>query len=268
MANQLIEKDGVKDLTLVFNNSFTSEVIQDLTAQEKDLLMAVLSVIKRKGSVEVPIYFSDIKLLFNRPTMGNSTIAELSYSLWRKVKVVDYVLYAFGKPSGGVPLFSFWGVDEKKLSLNVQINPALEYFVNSFERGNYSSLLYREFRETKDKYGKTLFLLLSQWKSVGSLTLTKEDLEHKLDVPLSYRENTRLLNDKVIKPAMKSLSELFDNLELEKIKKGRRITHYRFSFTPEERPYKKQKTKKNIPKKTQTSTISDSEYDEMLSSLL
>lgn len=220
----------MKNPVIEIRSEFNEEVIQGMTKQEHDLLMAVLAKIKRKGAVEVPITFDELRELFNRPTMGNSTISELSYSLWNKVKVVDYTLYAFGKPSGGVPLFGYWGVDEENLSLKVQINPNLEYFVNSFENGNYSSLMYRDFRQTKDKYGKLLFVLLSKWKSVGKLKLSREELEHRLDVPEAYRNNARLLNDKVLKPALKSLNPFFEDLKMNKIKSGRKITHYEFSF--------------------------------------
>lgn len=247
-----------KNLTVVFNNSFTNEVIQGMTKQEHDLLMLILAKLKRRGDKEISISFDTLRDLLDNQTLKNGTIVELSDSLWSKVKVVDYTLYAMGRPSGGVPLFSFWGVDEDELSLKVQMNPSLQYFVNSFERGNYSSLKFREFRQTKDKYGKLLFVLLSKWKHVGSVKYGRNELEYRLDVPLSYRNNARLFNDKVLKPAINNLKPFFPNLEVIKHKVRRRITHYEFTWTPlilNAKSFDSKRERKDITPKSKLSKV-------------
>lgn len=238
-----------KNLTVVFNNSFTNEVIQGMTKQEHDLLMLILAKLKRRGDEEISISFDTLRDLLDNQSLKNGTIAELSGSLWDKIKVVDYTLYAMGRPSGGVPLFSFWGVDENELSLKVQMNPALQYFVNSFEKGNYSSLKFREFRQTKDKYGKLLFVLLSKWKHVGSVKYEREELEYRLDVPSTYRNNARVFNDKVLKPAINNLKQFFPNLQVIKHKVRRKITQYEFTWTPlalNSKNYEKSRERKDI----------------------
>lgn len=230
MENEL----SVNDLTVVFRNEFNKEIISGLTAKEHDLLLAMIGKLKRRGLDEISVNFNEIRELLNDNNLDPIEITRLSDSLWDKVKTVDYKLYAFGRPSGGVPLFAYWGISEEKQTLNVQINPALEYFVNSFEKGNYSSLRYRDFQQTKDRYGKLLYRVLMQWKAVGKVKLDLNELEYKLDIPLSYRGKPYIINDKVLKPAIKSLVSFFDNLEVNKIKTGRRITHYEFTFTPQE----------------------------------
>ena len=283
----MVKDETSNELTVVFNNSFTKEVIANLTKTEYDLLMAVIGKIKRKGAVEVPITFDEIRTLFERPTLGNVTLASISNSLWEKIKATDYVLYAKGRPSGGVLLFSFWGVTESNDVLLVKINPDLEYFVNGFENGNYSSIRYREIKQTKDKYGKLLLVLLKKWKTIGKLTLTAEELEYELDVPKAYRSNARLLNDKVLRRALSTISDCFVNLKLTKIKNGRRIVKYQFTFdketgqnvkwvSPEERKdlAKQKRVKEKMEKQEQKSiagssqpanTITQEEVDSILS---
>ena len=65
--------------------------------------------------------------------------------------------------------------------------------------------------------------------------MSLEDLEYFLDVPKSYKNKPYIVNEKVLKPAMASCMKAslsFKDLSVTKIKTGRKITGYLFSFSP------------------------------------
>lgn len=254
-----------KNLTVVFDNEFNSQVIENLTASEHDLLLTIIGKLKEKGDEEVKISFDEIRVLFDKEYLYPGQILNLIDSFWKKVKAVDYQLYSThtelsheeSKNAGGVMLFSYLTASEREQLIKVKINPDLKYFVNEFENGNYTSLLLADFTSTKDKYGKLLFRLLSQWSSVGRYKVSKEELEILLDVAESYKGNTRLFNDKVLNVAIKHVKPKFENLKVKKLKTGRFITHYEFTFTPKTKakpfnPNFKKQRKDVTPKQSKT----------------
>ena len=102
--------------------------------------------------------------------------------------------------------------------------------MNYFKIRNFLTIVYREIKQTKDIFGKLLLGLLKKRNQAGKLTLTSEELEYELDVPKAYRSNARLLNDKVLRRALVAISDYFLNLKLIKIKNGRKIVKYQFTF--------------------------------------
>lgn len=223
------------NLQVVFNNAFNKEVIKDLTSSEHNLLMGLLGRLKEKEDAEVIIDFDEVSALCGLSDRMPKQITELSNSLWDKVKMTDYSLYSQSKSgpykTGGVMLFSYLAVDKDEQVLRLKINPDLQYFVNSFSGGSYTSLKFKDFQQTKDKYGKLLYRLLAQYSNTGFYKVKSAELKYLLDCPPSY--DTRRFNEKVINPAVKNLLPFFENLKVEKIKKGRTITHYQFNFTPQ-----------------------------------
>lgn len=251
------------NLQVVFNNAFNKEVIKDLTSSEHNLLMGLLGKLKEKEDAEITIDFDEVSALCGQSARMPTQIIELSNSLWDKVKMTDYSLYSQSKSgpykSGGVMLFSYLAVDKDEQVIRLAINPDLQYFVNSFSGGSYTSLKFKDFQQTKDKYGKLLYRLLAQYSNTGFYKVKLTELKRLLDCPAAY--DTRRFNEKIVNPSIKSLEPFFNNLKLNKIKKGRNITHYEFTFSPQEKtrqwdPNLIKKSRKDVtPKKSSSDEL-------------
>lgn len=249
-----------ENLTVVFNNVFNKEVIRGLEPREYNLLMGIVGKLKEKGLEEVSISFEEVASLVGNNYETSSKIISLADSLWEKVKMTDYALYVQSrsglKKAGGVMLFSYLSVDEKENEIKIMMNPDLQYFVNSFSQGNYTSLRLRDFQKTRNKYGKALFKLLAQYSNTGFYKVQKDELFRLLDKPDSY--DIRKFHSRVLNPAIKDVSEFFIDLELTKIKKGRTITHYEFRFKPQRNnrkwdPNLRNSTRKDVTPKNNSS---------------
>ena len=88
----------------------------------------------------------------------------------------------------------------------------------------------KEYTELQSKYTKTLSRQLQQFKKTGVYVVEVEYLRHILDIPDAY--DMRKITQKIISPAVKSLSTIFKDLKVEKIREGRFIKQLRFVFKP------------------------------------
>lgn len=228
----------VNNLTVVFNNDFNKETISGLTISEHNLLFGLIGKLKKRGLEEVQLSFREASALMNQKEFRTTVLIEVVDSLWEKIKKTDYKLYVEARngpqKAGGVLLFSYLSADKEDSLIRLKLNPDLEYFLNSFEKGSYTSLRLRDFHQTQNKYGKSLYKILAQFRSTGYFIVSREDLRYKLDCPLSY--DLRKFHTRVLNPAIKSISEFFPELKLEKIKSGRKIIRYVFSFKKGENP--------------------------------
>ncbi len=224
----------VDNLTVVFNNNFNKKTIAGLTGFEYNLLFGLLGKLKDKGISEISIPFEEAGALMKSPGNKPSHVISTVDSLWKKIKMTDYALYVQGrdglKPAGGVLLFSMLTVDRDNQEVRLKLNQDLEYFLNSFNSGSYTSLKLSELHCTSNRYGKLLFKLLSQYKTTGFYKEKRAGLIYKMDCPPSY--DIKKFHSLVLDPAIASIRELLPGLKLTKIKNGRTITHYEFNFTP------------------------------------
>lgn len=226
-----MRKRDLTDFKVTYKNTFNEVVIPELSNDENNLLLAVIGKLDRQDEAEVVIPFRDLPEIINPHLEGRpDEIVSLIDSLWEKVKGVDYKLYSGKRTSGGVLLFSYLSGDKDKQVLEVKINPDLKHFVNDFEQGRYSSLDYRDFKQTADKYGKLLFKQLNQYKIIHKKEFKLKELEYLLDVAPAYKNSGSRFTSRVLNPAIKSIMPLMEYLECKPIRTGRAITSYQFNF--------------------------------------
>ena len=99
---------------------------------------------------------------------------------------------------------------------------------------NFTRFELEEFISLESKYAKTLYRLLKQFRTTGDLTINAADFREKLDIPKSY--SNKVINARVIKPAVTALQKVIPELEYEAKKTsehGNPIYAYKFTFSPE-----------------------------------
>lgn len=216
-------------LEVVFNNNFNKESFSALSVSEYNLLMGAIGKLRNKGIERVSIPLEECLILTDNIARSPGELASLTGRTWEKIKGVSYeVRSSDDKSSGGVSLFSYFLYDSESEELQISINPDLAYFVNHFERGNYTSFNHKEFRQVSTTYSKSLFKLLSQYKETGYYVVKSEELRALLGCPKSY--NTGRFHKIVLDPSIKEVSNVFKDLQVDKIKRGNKIVRYEFKF--------------------------------------
>lgn len=260
------------DLTVVLDNDFNEITIKGLTRDEHSMLMSIMNRLKNQDTRTIEIGLAFFSSSLGRKMEPAEAVA-LAEHLWNKVKLIDYTPLKISKTGkilkmkGGIPLFGSWLINVESGVLSVSINHDLEYFVNDFGKGNYSSFKLEEFTNFKTIYSQRLFVLLNQWGKVGKTPIIKkETLMEKLDVSDSYYDSTKNFHSKILNKAIKEVRERFPGLEVHYDKFGRTITGYYFTF--EKQTHNVSYTRKDVtPKKaSKTKNTKKSKHPERVTS--
>lgn len=133
--------------------------------------------------------------------------------------------------------------------IEIHLNPNIHQFLFELEheftkyqlkqasalRSTYSWRLLELFEQMrnssptkKDNEGKTL---TTKKNDNGWLLISLDDFNHAMDTPKSYKNNFGIIRQKIIEPSIKELTEKDGwTIELEIVKKGRKVTHLNFLF--------------------------------------
>lgn len=103
--------------------------------------------------------------------------------------------------------------------------------------GNFSEQYLKLFLNLKSKYSKLLYLLFKQFKNKRKITIFKNDFKN-FQTYMKINENTSIscMDNKILKPAIKELSNIYTNLHYIKHKdrrykgQGGKIVGITFSF--------------------------------------
>lgn len=218
------------DTQVKYDNDLNRVLIGKLNKTGQNFLMALMARVKNHGSKNIVLTFSEIKKLSKYKSTStdrfivdlremNHELSSLVFSAESQNMLVDFSLFVTFK------------INLLEKNLTVRVNPDFEYILNNFQE-TFTSFELEDFVSIRSKYTKSLFRLLSNNNSTGSLKLSIEEFRTLLDIPTSYRNNS--INERIIYPSLEILSEYFDNLNLDKIlePETHKILGYHFTFTP------------------------------------
>ena len=124
-------------------------------------------------------------------------------------------------------LFPTFSVDEKEKTVRIRINPDYKYLLNHLQ-APYTIQALIEYSNLKSGYSQLMYSILKKWNKIKKVTITLEDFRRELGVPESY--DTAVINKRVLPPIMKELPQYFEGLKVKKIKDGKFISGFEFTW--------------------------------------
>ena len=213
---------------LILHSNFNKEVIPKLNLREQKLFMLLLSKVNCTNTT-IEINIDEILEFMDCEYEKPSSIKQLLTSLSIKIDKVKYPFLDEDCNSlQKEKLFTLLLYNSDKEVIQVLLNNNLRYLVNKTRQRGYFSVPLNVIQNIDSRYGQILYRLLSSIKQKRTLTLSRNDLIYLLDCPPSY--DIKKFHKLVLEPAMKSISEFFPSLTVEKIKKGKVISNYVFSL--------------------------------------
>ena len=211
-----------------YHNDMNKISFAGFNEKELNVFFSLVFLAKEKRTRELTIPFSELKILSNNDINRNKarflsilkTLNKKLLSLNSEIKVKD-TTYLF-------TLFTVFGINEKDDILTVKVNEIFSYILNDFI-GNFTQFELENFVNLKSAYSKNMYKLLKQWETVKEKTFSVDEFRDLLGVPISY--NNSKLNEKVLKPILTELPEFFPNFKMDKIKNGKKIISYKFSWS-------------------------------------
>lgn len=110
-----------------------------------------------------------------------------------------------------------------------KVNPEAMPYLYRLMKG-YTSFSLLDYQQLKSLHAQNLFFLLIQFADTGWRKISKTCFLSDMNLTPTYPETD--LTQKVLKPAVKELSSIFPDLKVTKIKTGKTVTGYHFTWTP------------------------------------
>jgi|JFBN01.2.fsa_nt_gb plasmid replication initiation protein len=221
------EKNIVK-----FHNDVNKVAFTGFTKREMSVFISIVKLIDDQEDKEIVISFNKLKKVmgvkFESMAVFIQTLEDTVdklLSIRATIKEDDGTIIAF------VPFIVFKIIPAEQC-LRVRVNPEYTYLFNMLTK-NFTYFDVVKFNKLKTKYSQRLFQLLKQYRTTGRLYVPMEDFRRLFEVPEAY-DNSKI-SVKVITPSIKELESSFKGLTVNKIRTGRFITAYEFTFVPEPR---------------------------------
>ena len=223
--------------TVVYKNELNLVPLRDFTSTEINLFFSMCNKLKEKDTDELKIPFAELKHLSSYEQTEKKRFINDLKRIYDKVLNLTYTEYS-GLSFKKFVLFTAYEVNADDEYLTISVNDKLKNILNELT-GDFTKFELEELTHIKSTYSKNMYRLLKQYRHTGYFKIHIDDFRERLDVPKSYRMTN--VNTSVLKPIIKELSPLFENLKINKVKakKGRKIEWLEFVFSPERRTFSK-----------------------------
>ena len=223
-----------------YSNQFNNQALRKFTALDLDLLMAIASRVRDKGTDEVAFTFEELKRLAGlQRNMTNDEFAKQIANVNRRLLALNFEFQNEEHDIIQFALFAGFVTSPTKRTLTVSVNSRFSFLLNDLT-SQFTRFELAEFTALRSSYAKECYRRLKQYRQTGVWKVSLEDFRRLLDVPESYQ--TRDLNKRVLKPIQDELGPLLNLVVHKKFHKkgigrgGRSLVGLEFEFDPERVP--------------------------------
>jgi len=238
-----------------YDNYINNLRFKGFTTTDFNFLMVLCNKLRDKDTTEIIISFDELR---KKTGYSQHTTKQFVSDLMRmndKLMKMSCILEKDGTIFQFV-LFPTFATDTINKRLIVAVNHRFKFILNDITK-NFTRFELHEFVQLESKYTKSLYRLLKQYRNTGRYEVSNERFREIMDIPKSY--TNRDVMSKVIITSLNDLKNCFQNLKCESQyarKRGKPVTGYIFSFTPESRNNQvdhSTKANNNIPEKNKKS---------------
>ncbi|SKA06547.1 Initiator Replication protein [Cetobacterium ceti] len=231
-------------MNLTFKNELNDLILTKMSAKELDLFIALLIKFSELKTDKIKVSFLEIKKIMgiNPRTSNKQFVNTLDKMIIKSHQAIQKTEIAKGKKKY-LSIITTTIFDEEEMTIESRINPDFKnLFEVDNEKGAYTILDLKALVNFKSKYSKNLYRLLKQWETTGIKEFSIDEFRTSVDVPKTYL--MKQIDQKVLTPILKELSEFFPGLNIEKFKNGRGSKVAKLIFTWKRIERKKKVTKK------------------------
>ncbi|MDO4640021.1 MAG: replication initiation protein [Leptotrichia hongkongensis] len=214
-----------------YHNHFNSISLKNFNSIELNLLMAICSQIRDKGIDEITLNFSELKNMVKYKHRGNVRFVKDLEQIYKKLITLS-IRIETKEVIDNFVLFTRYRIIKEDQTVTIKVNEDFKYLLNNLVK-KFTQFELEEFIHLKSNYSKEIYRRLKQFKSTGFWKIKIEDFKELLNVPNKYRMSD--IDKYILKIARNELKNCFDNFEIIKIKKGRKIEYLEFKFSPEKK---------------------------------
>lgn len=216
------------NIKVKYKNELNLIPMRNFDSVEMNLFFSICAKMKDKGVRKVQFSFEDLRELSAYKPTSIKRFADDLEAVYNKMIQLTYRTEEAGIREKFV-LFTGYRIDENKQTVDISVNPDLDYIINELST-EFTKFELQEFTGIRSSYAKTMYRLLKQYRSTGFYKVKIDDFRELLDIPASYSMSK--IDERVLKPIQKELSAYFDNLKIikNKARKGNKIASIEILF--------------------------------------
>ena len=216
------------NIKVKYKNELNLIPMRNFDSVEMNLFFSICAKMKDKGVRKVQFSFEDLRELSAYKPTSIKRFADDLEAVYNKMIQLTYRTEEAGIREKFV-LFTGYRIDENKQTVDISVNPDLDYIINELST-EFTKFELQEFTGIRSSYAKTMYRLLKQYRSTGFYKVRIDDFRELLDIPPSYSMSK--IDERVLKPIEKELSAYFDNLKIikNKARKGNKIASIEILF--------------------------------------
>lgn len=217
-----------------FSNQFNNVALKKFDAVHLDVLMAIASRVREKGTATVEFSFEELRGLMRlRKNLTNKQLADKIVQTNARLLALNYMFEDSGKIIQ-FALFTKFVTDPQEATLAVGVNEEFAFLLNDLT-SQFTRFELAEFADLKSKYAKEFYRRAKQYRSSGIWKISRDEFCRLLSVPKSTAEQVRDLNKRVLKPIIEECGPLL-GLKIERQYVKRRLSGFVFTFARETPP--------------------------------
>lgn len=208
------------------HKDFTKLNIGILSEKELELFYYICLNVKDIRDETITMDFSSIK-----KSLGLVNFRDLKkYILGLHQKLGNlHITNITNKKIETIFLFEKFINDLDNNTLTIRVTKDSLYFFNI--ANSYLRFLFSDVRKLSGKYSKLLVPYLMEFSHKKEAEFEKERFFNILEIDEKYKNDLSNFNRIILKPAIEELRTLFENLKVERLKNGRVIKGYKFTWT-------------------------------------
>lgn len=209
-----------------YHNDLNTLQMNGFTEKEIDIFFAICFKLKNQGTNEIVLTFEELKKLINYTHRGLDRFCKTLDNTYKNLLGLNFRIEDDEKIVRFV-LFTEYEINKKKKNLTIKANEKFNYLLNDF-MANYTKFDLAELVSLKSTYAKGMYKLLKQYRNTGWYDISMDEFRNLLGIPEYYKMGN--IDQKILKPILEELLPSFENLKLEKLKKGRSIDRLKFTW--------------------------------------
>jgi plasmid replication initiation protein len=217
-----------------FSNQFNNVVLKKFDAVHLDVLMAIASRVREKGTATVEFSFEELRGLMRlRKNLTNKQLADKIVQTNARLLALNYMFEDSGKIIQ-FALFTKFVTDPQEATLAVGVNEEFAFLLNDLT-SQFTRFELAEFADLKSKYAKEFYRRAKQYRSSGIWKISRDEFCRLLGVSDSTAKSTANLNRVVLKTIAEECGPLL-GLKIERQYVKRRLSGFVFTFARETPP--------------------------------
>lgn len=185
-----------------FSNQFNEQALRKFTALDLDVLMAISTKVRDKGTVRVDFTFDELRRLTRlKKNLTNEQLAKEIIQVNDRLLALHF-MFRDGRATIQFALFSSFRTDPDSATLSVAVNQEFAFLLNNLT-SEFTRFELAEFVDLKSSYSKEFYRRARQYKSTGVWAVSLDDFRRYLDIPASY--TTGNINQSVLAPIRREL---------------------------------------------------------------